>query len=255
LDKHPEVLHNAEPFYLPGNETGCLLIHGYTGTPFEMKMLARSLQAEGYTVYAPRLFGHATDPEDMLRARWWDWVGNVEDALALLKATTQRQIIMGLSMGGALALLASARYPVEAVISLSTPYALPPDRRIALLKHFSWVFPRISKGQPDWHNAQAGQDHIDYPYFPSRSILELKLLLDTLRAEISNVTVPAFFAQSRQDTTILPESLDYLYTHVSSSHKDKLWVENSGHVIIREPQRELVFSQVKSFLTQVLNPA
>jgi esterase/lipase len=34
-----------------------------------------------------------------------------------------------------------------------------------------------------------------------------------------------------------------------------LWVENSGHVIIREPQRELVFSRVKSFLTQVLNPA
>jgi carboxylesterase len=252
LDKTPEIIHNAESFYLPGNSTGCLLIHGYTGTPFEMKLLARSLHAEGYTVYAPRLFGHATDPEDMLRARWWDWASNVEDALTLLKATTDHQVVMGLSMGGALALLASARYPVEAVVSLSTPYALPPDRRINLLKHFSWIYPRISKGQPDWHNSQSSQDHIDYPYFPSRSILELKLLLDTLRDELPKVTVPAFFAQSHQDTTILPESLDYLYAHVHSSIKEKLWVENSGHVIIREPQRELVFSQVKTFLLQVL---
>ena len=29
----------TEPFYFPGNKTGCLLIHGFTGSPGEMRPL------------------------------------------------------------------------------------------------------------------------------------------------------------------------------------------------------------------------
>jgi carboxylesterase len=72
MDKTPEVIQRAEPFLIKGGEVGCLLIHGYTGTPNEMRPLAESLAADKVTVLAPRLFAHATHPDDMLRARWWD---------------------------------------------------------------------------------------------------------------------------------------------------------------------------------------
>jgi Esterase/lipase len=97
-------MQGAEPFLYQGNDTGCLLLHGYTGTPFEMRMLADHLHQAGYTVLAPRLFGHATQPQDMNRARWQDWMASVEDGLNLLKTCTRRQVVMGLSMGGMLTL-------------------------------------------------------------------------------------------------------------------------------------------------------
>ena len=253
MDKKPEVIPSAEPFLIKGGPVGCLLIHGYTGTPKEMRYLADSLTHEGYTVLAPRLFGHASDPEDMLRARWWDWIANVEDALNLLKGCTDHQVVMGLSMGGALSLLTAARYSVTAAVSISTPYDLPADPRIKFLRYLYWLMPRQPKGKPDWHNPEAVKDHIDYPYFPAKSILELQSLLEVMRGELSAVKVPLLFAQSHGDHTIPPESMDYLYEHVSSAQKSRLWVENSGHVIIREPEREKVFTAVKEFLKNVLS--
>ena len=252
MDKRPEVMSTAEPFFVKGNSIGCLLVHGYTGTPKEMRLLADSLAMEGYTLLAPRLFGHATDPEDMLRARWWDWVANVEDALTVLKGCTEHQVVMGLSMGGALSLLTAARHPVDAVVSLSTPYDMPHDPRVKFLKYIYWMMPRQPKGKPDWQNAEAQADHVDYPYFPTRSLLELKSLLETMQSELPNVNVPAFFTQSHADQTIPPESLDYLFDHVGSPQKSKLWVENSGHVIIREPEREVIFAAVKDFIRQAV---
>ncbi len=166
MDKIPETLAKAEPYLIKGGPIGCLLLHGYTGTPFETRMLADSLSASGYTVLAPRLFGHATDPEDMVRARWWDWVGSAEDGLNLLRGCTERQVVMGLSMGAALSLIIGARHKVDAVCSFSAPYDLPPDPRIKLLKYIYCLMPRQPKGKPDWHNQAAMNDHVDYPYFP-----------------------------------------------------------------------------------------
>jgi carboxylesterase len=154
---------------------------------------------------------------------------------------------MGLSMGGVLALLLAARYPVDAVCSLSTPCDMPRDPRLKFLP-FYWLFPKQFKGKPDWHNPEIANTHIDYPYFPTRSVIELRSLIQAMRNELSKVTVPAFFGQSRGDHTIPPESLDYLKSHVSSKIKEELWVEDSGHVIIKDLEKEKVFESAKKFI-------
>ena len=241
----------AEPFLLKGGETGCLLIHGYTGTPFEMRMLGDFLQGTGCTVLAPRLFGHATQPDDMVRARWQDWMASVEDGLNLLKGCTRQQVVMGLSMGGILALLSAARFQVSGVVTFSTPSALPDDPRLMFLPMLYPFYPRVGKGKPDWHNPNAAQDHKEYPYFPTRSLMELNALIKQMRSELDQVTAPAFFVQSHQDKSIPPESMDTLYEHVHSVEKSKLWVENSGHVVIREPEREKIFTEVSSFVNRI----
>ena len=73
-----------------------------------------------------------------------------------------------------------------------------------------------------------------------------------MRSELATVTIPALFVQSRQDHGIPAESLDSLYDSVSSTDKTKFWVENSGHVVIREPEREVIFLEVKKFLKRML---
>jgi carboxylesterase len=252
MDANPEVISGAEPFLIKRGTVGCLLLHGFTGTPNEMMPLAESLVKSNFTVLAPRMFGHATHPDDMLRARWWDWIACAEDGLNLLRGCTDKQIVMGLSMGGALALILAARYNFSATVSFSAPYAMPKDPRIKLLPWLYWAMSKQPKGKPDWHDPEVTKSHIDYPYFPTRSILELQHLLETLQKEVPAITMPVLFAQSHGDHTIPPESMDYLSSHVSSKIKQSLWVENSGHVIIKDLEKEKVFTATKEFISKVV---
>ncbi|MCE7861299.1 MAG: carboxylesterase, partial [Chloroflexi bacterium CFX2] len=61
-----KIIETAEPFLLPGNRTGILLIHGFTGTPKEMRWMGDYLNEFGYSCLGIRLAGHATTPEDMI---------------------------------------------------------------------------------------------------------------------------------------------------------------------------------------------
>lgn len=248
----PLTIPSAEPFFIPGGKTGCLLVHGFTGTPKEMRMLADSLALERYTILAPRLAGHATTLSDMPATTWRHWLASVEDGLNLLKGCTTRQVVMGLSMGGVLALLAAARYDVQAVAAFSAPCSLPPDPRAKLLPYITWLMPWVRKGEPDWRNLEAQKDHVDYPAYPSPSILQLKKLIDVMVGELPQVKVPAFFVQSRQDHGIPPHSMDTLFAGVSSVDKTRMWVQNSGHVVIREPEREKIFTELKKFLRRAV---
>ena len=93
------IISTAEPFYFPGNKTGCLLVHGFTGSPKEMRWMGEYLANEGYSVLGIRLAGHATQPEDMMRMHWQDWLASVEDGYYLLKDQVDHIFLVGLSMG------------------------------------------------------------------------------------------------------------------------------------------------------------
>lgn len=249
--KTARTMPTAEPFFIPGGEIGCLLVHGFTGTPKEMRMLGDSLTQEKYTILAPRLAGHATQVKDITRSHWEDWLCSVEDGINLLKGCTQKQVVMGLSMGGILALVAAARYDLAGVVCFSTPCSLPGDPRAKYLPVLKFFIRQVSKGKPDWRNQEAAKDHTHYPYYPTPAIIQLKELIEAMQAELVNVTIPALFVQSRQDQGIPAESLDTLAASVSSTDVSRLWVENSGHVVIREPEREVIFTEVKSFVKRI----
>jgi carboxylesterase len=128
---------------------------------------------------------------------------------------------------------------------------MPSDPRSFLLPLIGWLNLHINKGEPDWRNAEAAHDHVDYPFYPTRAIVELKKLINVMRHELSNITIPVLLVQSRQDDAIPSDSMETLFSQISSKDKSKFWVENSGHVIIREPEREEIFAEVKSFLRRL----
>src|SRR2546425_12707304 len=90
----------VDAFSLPGSRPlGCLLVHGFTGTPEEMRPLGEALAARGFPVYAVRLAGHGTDVADLARTRWTDWFASVEAGVARLRASTERPPGAGMSLG------------------------------------------------------------------------------------------------------------------------------------------------------------
>src|SRR5688500_2485300 len=131
-----QIIPTAEPFFLLGDSSkpACLLVHGFTGTPKEMRGMGEYLHRQGYTCLGIRLAGHATHPEDMIRSRWTDWIASVEDGYNLLCGLTDDIFLIGLSMGGILSLLMSTRLSVKGVIAMSTPARMPSDYPIWFMK-------------------------------------------------------------------------------------------------------------------------
>jgi carboxylesterase len=247
------IIPTAEPFFFPGDETGCLLVHGFTGTPKEMRWMGEYLAGQGRTVLGIRLAAHATSPEDMLRAHWQDWLASVEDGWHILSGCTKRIFVIGLSMGGVLALRFSAQHPVAGVVAMSPPHHLPPDWRMPYLRTLSKLQPRIAKGPSDWHDPEAERVHVSYPEYPTRALAELRDLLAEMNAALPQVTAPALLIYSRDDGGVRPEDghADLIYTALGSAQKSLVWVEGSGHVITRDAARQSVFQTTADFVERI----
>src|SRR6202034_3106811 len=98
------VLPGAEPFEHDGGRVGVLLCHGFTGSPQSLRPWAQFLAEAGLTVSVPLLPGHGTSWQEMNRTTSDDWLATAGQALAELRAQCDEVFLMGLSMGGCLAL-------------------------------------------------------------------------------------------------------------------------------------------------------
>ena len=256
----PQIIPTTEPFLLHGDSSkpACLLIHGFTGTPKEMRWMGEYLNQHGYTCLGVRLAGHATQPEDMVRSRWADWTASVEDGYNLLSGLTDDIFLVGLSMGGILSLLLSTRLAprVKGVIAMSTPSRLPTDYPIWLIEFLSLFikFTPKTKEAPGsgWFDKAVYKDHIAYEKNPVRSAAELKKLTLEMRAALPKVTVPVLLMHSRDEKYIAPDNMEYIYERlVNASDKTKLYITWSGHVLPRDASRDQVFRSAAEFIQRV----
>jgi carboxylesterase len=254
-----QIISTAEPFFFPGqgenSHIGCLVTHGFTGTPKEVRWLGEYLNRQGFTVCGMRLAGHATRPEDMVRSRWQDWLLSVEDGTNLLRSCTDQVFLLGLSMGGVLSLTAAARSDIQGVVAMSTPYNLPSmSLPLWAVRFLSWFKPYLPKGKlhgSGWFDQAAYNQHVAYPMNPVRSALELKLLIEEMHADLPKISIPVLLIHSRNDDYIIKDSMEQIYKLLGSSDKQMLWVEGGGHVITEEPTRETVFKAAADFIQRV----
>lgn len=254
----PQIIPTAEPFFFLGDSSkpACLLIHGFTGAPKEMRWMGEYLHQRGYTCLGIRLAGHATCIDDMVRSRWTDWTASVEDGYHLLRGVSDNIFLAGLSMGGVLSLLMSTRLKVKGLISMSAPARLPSDYPLWLLELIS-LFVKYQPKTADkpgsgWFDQTAWQDHVSYAQNPVRSAAELKRVILAMRAALPKVNVPVLLMHSKEETYVLPENMDTIYSElVNASDKTKLALTGSGHVLTRDASREQAFQAAVEFIQRV----
>jgi len=114
--------------YLIGNRLrgiGIVLIHGYMAAPAEVKELAVYLGKMGFLIYAPRLSGHGTSPDDLAIRTYTDWMESVDEGYAIISSLCKRVIVGGFSTGAGLALDLGARIEgLAGVFAVSPPLRL-----------------------------------------------------------------------------------------------------------------------------------
>lgn len=237
-------LQNPAPFDFRGGKTGVLLIHGFTGTPSEMRPIGKYLSEKGYTVKAPLLAGHGTSPEDMMRTGMKDWIKSAGDAYFELKRQCEDVYVTGHSMGGILALHLASRLPVKGVISMCAPIMVR-DRKAALSR-FVTPFIKFTAHRPH-------PEHIEpylagYKKTPIKCVPELLKLIRMVRKELSEIQAPALILQAEQDQTVRPESANYIFRNIGSRQKQIKWYPNSGHILPVDHDQDQVFADVADFM-------
>lgn len=249
------------PFKFEGNKKViCLLIHGFTSSPSDMRLLGEYLKEEGYGVSCPLLPGHGTIPEEMINTTWNDWYKAVEDEYLNLRKKYQDYSIVpiGLSMGGLLALHLAANHNVDALVTICA--AIYPRRKLLyftpLLRHFIDYDVKRKKSEQlekenDRYIDKEETGYFAYDKIPVKAAHSLLSLMRIVRKEIHNVDSPILILQARNDKSVEPESADYIYENVQSRDKKLFWLEKSGHVATLGVEREMVFQLVVEFAEKI----
>ena len=248
----------ADAFFLQGNnDAGVLLVHGYTGSPAEMRLLGNYLNEKGgYTVLGVRLAGHGTTVEELEQTVWQDWYKAVDEGVKELHKTCDHIYVAGQSMGGLLAIKAAAELPIEKLVLLATPIFLK-DKRVPFVKFLRFFIPRIHTGQQTY---DVPQEYMQgYPEMPTKPIPSLLELIKLCKEDyLKKITAPTLIVQGEADHTVNPKSANYIYENLSNVPKQQkkiLWLPKSRHVVTLGEEREKVFAACLEFFAKGLEEA
>jgi len=199
----------AESFAHAGGSTGALLCHGFTGSPQSLRPWAEYLAEAGLSVGLPRLPGHGTTWQDMARTRWEDWYAEVDRALDELRAHSDEIFVMGLSMGGCLALrLAELRGPSVSGLVLVNPSLTGDTPLLALAPVLKFVVPSLKGIASDIKKQEVSE--LGYDRVPVKAVDSLRGLWRVTQAQLGDVTQPVLVYHSTDDHVVGPGSLRLL---------------------------------------------
>ncbi len=248
------------PFFLHSskNKGGVVLIHGYMAAPEEMRQLAEKIHKSGYAVYAVRLRGHGTAPEDLSRRTWQEWNASIHRACGIMEQHLNNFVVAGFSTGAGLALLQAEENPekFKGMISISAPIKIQDWRskfsgflnlynKILKTLHIKWGTMEFIPNEPD-------NPKINYLRNPIAGVHQIERLMKKVKRRLRKIICPALIIQGDQDPTVSPKGAEKIYANISSSQKELILVESSKHCIIRDEKLEEIYPHIEGFLREVL---
>jgi carboxylesterase len=253
---YPPQPGDLEPFRLGSGERGVLLIHGFCGTPPEMRGLGEHLAAHGFRVHGALLKGHGTTPDDLATTRWTDWVESAEAQLAELRKECAQVFVSGQSMGGALTLVLAARNPdvvgictLSALVNLgrSTELQIRFGRRL-----LRWHYP--DRNHVDLWDQQAVEQLRSYNRRPMSAHHELVLLYREALRAATQVRVPALILHGMRDSTVPPANARLIADAIGENASLR-YFERSGHAITVDVDKEEAFALVSQHFLRAAETA
>jgi carboxylesterase len=233
---------------------GCLLLHGLTSSLATVSNLVPYLEARGIPYAMPTLRGHGTRPEDLRGVTWRDWYGDAERALDELLGRCDRAVIMGLSMGGVVALqLASQRQErLAGVVTVAAALQLQVAGRLLLP-----LLARVNQlAAVDVRKAFADQSLVasatNYPRAPISAVAALAAFGKLVERELPRIRVPLLTIYTPQDRVVVPAKALVIHERAGTppDRKRLLAFPNSGHEMLMDRDRAAVCEAIVAFIEE-----
>lgn len=248
LDADPR----AKPFELEGGPEAVLLIHGFTGTPAEMRPIADVISKNlRWKVLAPLLPGHGTVASDLAKCKAHQWIDHAEDSWASLRKQYQRIHLVGLSMGAAICLEIFRRHPKD-IASLS--FVVPAiwlrtwvKKTAALILPKLWLpkaLAYVSKEKPH-------PDHVAYSHYPIKAAGELLKVCKQAQTLPPTKSPPAMIIYSKTDETVHPKSAFFLKERLLNAKNQFIEIERSNHIVTIDQAKSQVLDAFLNFYRDI----
>lgn len=248
----------GRPFLIKGDRrrVGVVLAHGYMAAPAEVRGLAEYLGKMGFWVYAPRMKGHGTAPEDLAGCTFQDWIESMDTGYAIISNLCRRVIAGGFSTGAGLALDLAQRVPaVEGVFAVSAPLRLNDMAArfvpaVDVWNHFMERF-NLDEAKKTFVDNHPENPQINYFKNPIAGVRELERLMSSLEPRLPMITAPALVIQSREDPVVNPKGTDKIFKLLGSTDKQMVLFNFQRHGILLGDGAERVYRAIGDFLDHI----
>lgn len=233
--------------------TGILLVHRLNGTPKEMRMLARGLHLQGYTVLTVKLAGHCGTRADLVNTSWLDWLASVRRGADLLASRVDRLVVGGFSSGAVLALALAQERPlhVAGVLTLSPAFrhdgrGMPRYARLAFLLPVLRVLGigqhRVFPEQPP---------HAGLPGTPWWSVVQMRKLTASVLHHMNILRAPCLVMHARHDAIASVSNAFEIVRGACNTDVSLQVLEDSPHLITMGRERRQVIARVAAFVNGI----
>jgi len=223
VDVHSLYGHpRHQSFVLGESKKRALLLHGFPGTPAELRPVAEFLLTLGFQVQVPLLPGFGVQIGALGRTRRQEWVQATTDAWKELAKGAETTVLLGFSVGGAVALHAAAQAQPDRLV-LIAPFWRLPDARAGWLPLVQYAVPQLKPFQGADFTSEVVRAQFrrleptldlgdpvvqrtlrEEVALPTSSLVEVQRLGRSAYRLASAVTAPTLIFQGRGDTTVLP---------------------------------------------------
>lgn len=239
-------ISQPKPFFIETGKRAVLLLHGFTGTSADVRMLGRFLEKKGYTSLAPHYKGHGVPPEELIHSGPAEWWQDVLTGYNQLKEAGYDEIaVAGLSLGGVFSLKLGYNMPVKGIVTMCAPMSM---KTTDLMYEGVLSYAREYKKFEGKDEQQIEKDMAVLQQQSMPSLADLRALIYDVRDHIDHIYAPLFVTQGSLDTVIEPDSANVIYENAESEVKQLKWYEQSGHVITLGPEKAQLHEDIFEFL-------
>lgn len=250
----------VEEFHLRGaRQPPCLLIHGFSGTPYETRALGEALQARGHAALGVRLAGHGRTVEELERSTWQDWYRDVAAACSELVRNGGPVAVIGVSAGSLLALHLAHERPgdVHGLVLLANAirlnwrarWAVPLVTRIPRLRDRFRYIPKATGS--DIADPEARRVHPSHRFVPLAGVATLTELQRRVRSECHSVKHPTLLIHGARDRTCPSTNAELLAGLLGTRPRRVVILPKSAHVVTVDVEREQVVAEVTRFVADL----
>lgn len=256
------------PYTMHAGRVGCLVLHGFMGSPISTRPLATFLHENGVTVHCPLLPGHGSYPSKFKKIPKEAWIAEVEEALTYTRTLCDEVILIGHSMGTVLGAHLVANFGDFKGQIMLAPVLDVPDQRIRLLRFARYVMPyfyplrsrrlrsmvyeRVLDFDPDidLDDPEVQAQLPKLTRVPTSGMDEMRQVLDMGRDLWPRIDLPVLIFQGELDPAASPENARKIFDMLPNEDKEFVLFKDTGHEMMRpfEPVHSQVWHKIHQFI-------